>query len=136
MRIMKYTEGTTAMQKNVVLDNSFLLVWSCLSLSVATAYRQVCCCPAERPDCCQISGAAWWQPAAASVQAGRRSRVLLRWQGCAGSERVAGMRYAWRESPCAYRHCAVYAAQLPAPPYVACENFRPDGRLHGIRRRP
>ncbi|CAH1793510.1 unnamed protein product [Owenia fusiformis] len=36
------------------------------------------------------------------------------------SKKVFGVRYAWQESPCGYKDCAVYSVEnnLPAPPFV------------------
>lgn len=35
-------------------------------------------------------------------------------------ENVVGIRYAWRESPCQFKKCAIYGAKngLPMPPFT------------------
>lgn len=45
--------------------------------------------------------------------------VTLSYKRC-GQAYVVGLRYAWRESPCPYKQCAVYSKEndLPAPPFV------------------
>ncbi|XP_060070512.1 sialate O-acetylesterase-like [Ylistrum balloti] len=46
------------------------------------------------------------------------SSVTLNTNTC-GIAKVAAVRYAWRESPCAFKQCAVYGREndLPAPPF-------------------
>ncbi|KAK7478874.1 hypothetical protein BaRGS_00029855 [Batillaria attramentaria] len=56
---------------------------------------------------------------AAPITAHDASHVTVSYSGC-GSRPMAGLRYAWRTTPCDLKQCAVYAADsgLPAPPYV------------------
>ncbi|KAK0044690.1 sialate O-acetylesterase [Biomphalaria pfeifferi] len=53
--------------------------------------------------------------------------VILYLGVCSDGEKFNGLRYAWRESPCAYKKCAIYdsASGLPAPTFT----FTP--RHHG-----
>ena len=46
---------------------------------------------------------------------------------------VVGVRYAWRETPCVLRGCAVYGAEsdLPMPPYIRLR-LRADGLSHEL----
>ncbi|CAG5125211.1 unnamed protein product [Candidula unifasciata] len=39
---------------------------------------------------------------------------------CRAGESIKGVRYAWRESPCSFKACAVYGKvnSLPAPPFI------------------
>ena len=37
---------------------------------------------------------------------------------CPGGQEWVGVRYAWRESPCAFEECPVYASNLPGPPFL------------------
>ncbi|XP_033741701.1 sialate O-acetylesterase-like [Pecten maximus] len=52
------------------------------------------------------------------IQSDDTSLTLDLQQACA-NQTVAGVRYAWRESPCDYKACAIYSrySDLPAPPY-------------------
>ena len=52
-------------------------------------------------------------------------KVTIDMSGCGASRRPVGVRYEWRTSPCLYKQCAVYDADvgategLPAPPYIS-----------------
>ncbi|OWF41444.1 sialate O-acetylesterase-like [Mizuhopecten yessoensis] len=53
------------------------------------------------------------------IQSDNTAITLDLQQACA-NQTVAGVRYAWRESPCEYKSCAIYSqyTDLPAPPYL------------------
>ncbi|XP_059144147.1 sialate O-acetylesterase-like [Physella acuta] len=48
---------------------------------------------------------------------------------CHTGEKITGLRYAWRESPCALHKCAVYETSkgLPAPPFVSLADYYTKG---------
>ena len=52
-------------------------------------------------------------------------RVTMSYKGNCSKQYVMGVRYAWRESPCQFKKCAVYSKEndLPAPPYIALGLF-------------
>ncbi|BFZ25021.1 hypothetical protein BsWGS_28060 [Bradybaena similaris] len=55
---------------------------------------------------------------------------------CSAGHRTAGVRYAWRESPCEFKKCAIYETVngLPGPPFV--KYLSASGRGSFNRRRP
>ncbi|XP_025099241.1 sialate O-acetylesterase-like [Pomacea canaliculata] len=75
---------------------------------------EVCCSPAAATKCTE--GHDTWH--AAPITHHDTSHVTVSTSGC-GANKATGLRYAWRTSPCLYKHCAVYGAGsgLPAPPY-------------------
>ncbi|KAH3888285.1 sialate O-acetylesterase-like [Dreissena polymorpha] len=80
-----------------------------------TAGFEVCCGLSESHVC---PGNGW---TAAPISGHSATSVTLDTSGCQGhSHVVAGVRYAWEESPCDFKKCAVYGlgTNLPAPPFV------------------
>ncbi|XP_025099745.1 sialate O-acetylesterase-like [Pomacea canaliculata] len=79
----------------------------------ATNGFQICC--ASSSDPCDSHGPRWME---VPITKHGNSDVTLSIAGC--SQRVMGLRYAWRDSPCELKKCAIYAADsgLPAPPYM------------------
>ncbi|WAR02031.1 SIAE-like protein [Mya arenaria] len=76
---------------------------------------QVCCGSTEAHKCT----AAEWK--AVSITAHDQTTVTMDTHVCSGQTHVvAGVRYAWHESPCAFMQCAVYGKDngLPAPTFV------------------
>ncbi|CAG5130233.1 unnamed protein product, partial [Candidula unifasciata] len=79
-----------------------------------------------------------WIPT--SIIAHNTTAVTLFSNVCNPGQQLRGLRYAWRESPCAFKKCAVYETinDLPAPPFVAINSdaavdklqFRFDGPMH------
>ncbi|XP_046574680.1 sialate O-acetylesterase-like [Haliotis rubra] len=67
---------------------------------------------------------------AAPIQSHQDNEVILSTRSC--SHKVVGVRYAWRESPCDYKKCAIYGREtsLPAPPFLHTDNFGP-GQIIG-----
>ncbi|RUS78410.1 hypothetical protein EGW08_013824 [Elysia chlorotica] len=49
---------------------------------------------------------------------------------CLQNQKVMGVRYAWRESPCSFKKCAIYETVngLPGPPFVALLNKDENGK--------
>lgn len=49
---------------------------------------------------------------------------------CLNQQKVTGIRYAWRESPCSFKKCAVYETLhgLPGPQFIAFLTKGADGR--------
>ncbi|PVD28179.1 hypothetical protein C0Q70_10765 [Pomacea canaliculata] len=74
------------------------------------------CCGGENIHSCTDQGT-WWVDAPITSHQG--SHVTITASSC-NSTNVVGLRYAWRESPCNLKQCAIYAADssLPAPPYL------------------
>ncbi|XP_048239906.1 sialate O-acetylesterase-like [Haliotis rufescens] len=60
---------------------------------------------------------------AAPIQSHQDNQVVLSTTSC--NRKVVGVRYAWRESPCDYKKCAIYGkdTSLPAPPFLHTNNF-------------
>jgi sialate O-acetylesterase len=62
---------------------------------------------------------------AAPIVASDKTTVTLQYNVCPSGESAAGIRYAWRESPCAFKNCAVYESVngLPGPPFLVAGAF-------------
>ncbi|CAG5130235.1 unnamed protein product [Candidula unifasciata] len=86
-----------------------------------------------------VNGAAKkWVPA--TIIAYNKTAITLNSNVCNPGQQLLGLRYAWRESPCAFKKCAVYETvnSLPAPPFVTIISgatyeklqFRFDGPMH------
>lgn len=58
--------------------------------------------------------------------------VLLPADLCPPTEKVAALRYAWRDWPCDFKACAVYSASgiLPGPPFII-NRYQAPGRMLG-----
>ncbi|XP_064601238.1 sialate O-acetylesterase-like [Liolophura sinensis] len=78
---------------------------------------EVCCSPRPVSDrtCSDLDSS--WLPAA--IEGHRGSEFTLDITGC-GKIPVTRVRYAWRESPCQFKACAVYGRMsgLPGPPFM------------------
>ena len=59
-----------------------------------------------------------------------KQTVSISYSGCA-SQYVVAIRYAWRESPCPFKKCAVYSVEnnLPAPPFIQLIGYPSNGPL-------
>ncbi|XP_005106538.1 sialate O-acetylesterase isoform X1 [Aplysia californica] len=55
-----------------------------------------------------------------SSVASNSTSITLKSDVCGNDEKIMGVRYAWRTSPCTFKKCAVYSTvnSLPAPPFV------------------
>ncbi|XP_064612568.1 LOW QUALITY PROTEIN: sialate O-acetylesterase-like [Liolophura sinensis] len=81
------------------------------------------CCSTNVHAHCSTKDSNW---KAAPISAHSTSSINLNYhQHCGGNAHVLGVRYAWRESPCDVKKCAVYskANGLPAPPYLSLGSF-------------
>lgn len=90
---------------------------------------EVICSPFEKKqESSDVSNNAVWSPVPI-IQSDDTSLTLDLQQACA-NQTVAGVRYAWRESPCDYKACAIYSlySDLPAPPYLVVGDL-PYGSL-------
>lgn len=76
---------------------------------------EVCCSEDKSSDCNTIDST--W--IAAPITDHDKQTVSISYKGCA-SPYVVAIRYAWRESPCSFKKCAVYSIEnnLPAPPFI------------------
>jgi sialate O-acetylesterase len=65
----------------------------------------------------QCSGNQW---VAAPLVSSDNTSVSIEYNVCPSGEIVIGIRYAWRESPCDFKKCAVYESVngLPGPPFL------------------
>ncbi|PVD28167.1 hypothetical protein C0Q70_10752 [Pomacea canaliculata] len=74
------------------------------------------CCGGANAHSCAEHGTYWVD---APITSHQGSHVTIAASGC-NANKVLGLRYAWRESPCNLKQCAIYAADssLPAPPYL------------------
>ncbi|XP_070189718.1 sialate O-acetylesterase-like isoform X2 [Littorina saxatilis] len=75
--------------------------------------------------CCSWNGKAectpknsWWLPA--PIISTDPTTLSLDGSVCGADQFIVGLRYAWHESPCVFKHCAVYSTSndLPAPPFI------------------
>ena len=84
-------------------------------LGVSTKF-QVCCSP-DKQTYCPNPASKW---VAAPISKAMPNAVQLDWKACSKMY-IVGVRYAWRETPCPYKKCAVYSVdgELPAPPYMS-----------------
>ncbi|XP_064594989.1 sialate O-acetylesterase-like [Liolophura sinensis] len=79
---------------------------------------EVCCSANVNVKC--LTNDAEWKPAPIRKQ--RTSSIDLTYsQNCGANVHILGVRYAWRESPCPAKKCAIYSKSnaLPAPPYLS-----------------
>ncbi|KAL8570528.1 hypothetical protein ACOMHN_008885 [Nucella lapillus] len=78
---------------------------------------EFCCTWNGRQTC--SSKNAWWLPA--PVLNFTASAIVLDGTVCGPRQSIVGIRYAWRESPCVFKQCAVYsyAHDIPGPPYIS-----------------
>ena len=105
----------------IMTDFSF-----CFSLSYTVIYisntrlllflLQFCCSWNGADEC--TSKNSWWLPT--PILSSSSSSVTLDGTVCGSGQFITALRYAWRESPCVFKRCAVYsqANNLPAPPFV------------------
>ncbi|XP_053396074.1 sialate O-acetylesterase-like [Mercenaria mercenaria] len=84
------------------------------------------CCASTISGC---SNPASW--VAAPIKVTMTSKVQIDASGCQGNYHVAGVRYLWKESPCALKQCALYDShtQLPVPPFVKTEVFKSQASI-------
>ncbi|CAH1799067.1 unnamed protein product [Owenia fusiformis] len=76
---------------------------------------EVCCSKDNQTYC--GSGNAFWSPA--PLIGYDQHSVTMSWKTCSGSW-IVGLRYAWLETPCAFKQCPVYSVinELPMAPFV------------------
>ncbi|ELU17662.1 hypothetical protein CAPTEDRAFT_122541 [Capitella teleta] len=81
----------------------------------------------DHPVCCAVDestfcGSGEWDTA---TVVGSTDVTVTLSNPCSIDDDVTGVRYAWRESPCALELCAVYSEEnsLPAPPFVLNQHF-------------
>uniref|UniRef100_A0A0B7A1T8 Sialate O-acetylesterase domain-containing protein n=1 Tax=Arion vulgaris TaxID=1028688 RepID=A0A0B7A1T8_9EUPU len=69
-----------------------------------------------------------WVPSA--VIGSDITSVTIQANVCPQGENPTGIRYNWKESPCAFKKCAVYETVngLPGPPFVIVDSVNIDGR--------
>ena len=79
-------------------------------------HLQVCCSP-DNQTYCDLPRTKWIPT---PIVANTSTSVTVSYQPCAG-QWIVGLRYAWRESPCAFKQCAVYSKEnaLPMAPFLA-----------------
>lgn len=90
---------------------------------------EICCAYQDPPRC--EPGRSWWLPTA-TMKAYQQDNVTLSYAIECTMQNVVGVRYAWRESPCQFKACAIYGADngLPMPPFIySGEAF--SGKLYG-----
>ncbi|ESO83283.1 hypothetical protein LOTGIDRAFT_133687, partial [Lottia gigantea] len=77
------------------------------------------CCSTSKTDC--GSNDQW---VAAPITHHQGASVTLNTSGCHGKHMV-GLRYAWRESPCLFKKCAIYGRDndLPGPSFIRNKAF-------------
>ncbi|KAK6169981.1 hypothetical protein SNE40_018484 [Patella caerulea] len=78
---------------------------------------EICCLDQTTHINCADDKAKWYP---APINASDNSSVTIGYGGVCGSALVSSIRYAWRESPCPFKACAVYTRlnDLPAPPFI------------------
>ncbi|KAK3097695.1 hypothetical protein FSP39_012205 [Pinctada imbricata] len=76
---------------------------------------EICCSFSKDVSSC-INGTSWWIPA--PIVSSKANIVTLTTSSCSGANnKVVGVRYAWRKSPCPFKKCAIYEDIFPAPPF-------------------
>ncbi|ESO83425.1 hypothetical protein LOTGIDRAFT_133483, partial [Lottia gigantea] len=80
---------------------------------------QLCCSIGGSKSC--TAGKSWWLP---TPIISSTSTSITIYSIC--DDDILGVRYAWRETPCQFKQCAVYSsdAKLPGPPFIW---YRPTG---------
>ncbi|ELU12232.1 hypothetical protein CAPTEDRAFT_211931 [Capitella teleta] len=88
-------------------------------LDVRTAENFEVCCAVDESTFC---GSGEWDT---TTVVGSTDVTVTLSNPCSIDDDVTGVRYAWRESPCALELCAVYSEEnsLPAPPFVLNQHF-------------
>lgn len=76
------------------------------------------CCTLHGTGSCTPENSVW-QPS--HVLASNISSISLDGTVCGSGQMIVGIRYAWRESPCNFKQCAVYSLgnSLPGPPFLS-----------------
>ena len=107
--------------KNLMSFPNFLTTWH--------FFFQICCSFVSPPLC--QDGKSWWIPAAVTPDIYDRSSSNLLTTECTSSQ-ITGVRYAWLESPCTFKKCAIYdiITDLPMPPYT----FSDEGFLRLVKK--
>ncbi|XP_033740495.1 sialate O-acetylesterase-like isoform X2 [Pecten maximus] len=85
---------------------------------------EICCCYGNKTECGEQS---WWVQT--SIEKVTRSTAILSTATCL-ARNVAGIRYAWRVTPCSFKDCALYSylSSFPASPFLyTSRNFSKDG---------
>ncbi|XP_060553645.1 sialate O-acetylesterase-like isoform X2 [Ruditapes philippinarum] len=82
------------------------------------------CCASTTSEC--SNSAAW---SVASIKLSETSSIQIDASGCHGNNHITGVRYLWKESPCALKTCALYDSrtQLPVPPFIKIKMFQTPG---------
>lgn len=81
---------------------------------------EVCCTISATSSCSAVSS---WK--STFIVGHDNSTVKLDTSVCLSGTHVAGVRYIWKESPCAFKQCAIYSltSSLPAPPFIHTGGF-------------
>ncbi|XP_066541438.1 sialate O-acetylesterase isoform X2 [Hoplias malabaricus] len=97
------------------INETFLNITFNQLVKVTISYDifEICCSKEKKP--CDTGSK--WLPAPMIKQG---SHYILIFTGLCPMDNVWGLRYAWRDWPCAFKSCPVYSADglLPAPPFT------------------
>lgn len=129
-----YNKGSTAVQGplpvSVAQEGNYVTVKydsTAGPLRLASGEGFEFCCSWNGGDKC-ASQNAWWLPT--PIQTSTTSTISLDGTVCGDGQYITALRYAWRESPCIFKKCAIYSqsTDLPGPPFIT---VKPDsaGRL-------
>ena len=86
----------------------------------------MCCSPSEDILCTILSDAEWHH---VTIDNQGASNLTLPNPCPESRSYVTGLRYNWRQSPCALEQCAIYSVEneLPAPPFHHLGYIAPSG---------
>ncbi|KAK3611040.1 hypothetical protein CHS0354_017466 [Potamilus streckersoni] len=75
------------------------------------------CCSKNNQSLCNPDDSKW---NSVSIVKYDDNTVTMSYKNQCPNMYIVGLRYAWRESPCDFKNCAVYSKEnsLPAPPYI------------------
>ncbi|ELT89020.1 hypothetical protein CAPTEDRAFT_219955 [Capitella teleta] len=119
-------------------DTSFVLYFANQDIDVRTdAGFEVCCSENKTLNCPPSSIEATFAPGrkweSASIKGQSSRSITLDLRHCPSNKHIVGLRYAWRETPCRLKQCAVYGSSsgLPMPPYIQ-KDLTDDGKIHDL----
>ena len=100
----------------IYLKQNFSFIYLFYLFTFLKKNFQFCCTWNGKDECTPKNS--WWL--SAPIVKYTTSSVTLDGTVCGSDQFIAGVRYAWRISPCIFKKCAVYSQSndLPAPPFI------------------
>ncbi|KAK3097689.1 hypothetical protein FSP39_012142 [Pinctada imbricata] len=104
-------------QSITLSDVLFGDVWICSGQSNMQFTLDMVCCTTDSEESCNNINSTWVD---APITEHNSHSVTLSYGGDCSSKKVVGLRYAWQETPCEFKKCAMYQTEnlLPMAPYI------------------